>query len=244
MRQRWFDSGQQNGQVAASLFPKDGWPTQRRPRQHAQASGRGASGAALVRLVEQLSGIGPLRPPGTTIPATGRAATLCVTSFSRPQNQDGLNRRRRDESEFGPAGTPQTTKMHRRNITVTGSAQTKEKEPAADPATSTLPQQHGAQGPAYVDHAVWGPDDRKAVRANNCRTWIPTANGKDISRVLPVNENFQPWQASRRVFAVAPFTLELVSEAALANFEQGIEKLTRVWPSAWHLTAVADKCRA
>ena len=77
----------------------------------------------------------------------------------------------------------------------------------------------GAQ-PRNADQSVWIAYGRKAVCANEFRTWIPTADRKYTSRELPGLEYSQPWPASCQVFAVTAIALELVSQAALPKHQE------------------------
>eukprot|EP00971_Amphidinium_carterae_P254737 5056719-Amphidinium_carterae.1 len=69
--------------------------------------------------------------------------------------------------------------------------------------------------------------------------------GTWISKELPGPESYEQWLSSWRVFAVACLMLKIASLAALTTYERFMEKLTRMWPTAWHLVYSADdKCRA
>ena len=62
---------------------------------------------------------------------------------------------------------------------------------------------------------------------------------------LPGPQNFIQWLASWRVFKVAAISLNIVSLAALQQYEKSIERLTLHWPQVWGLIAQAeDKGRA
>ena len=70
-------------------------------------------------------------------------------------------------------------------------------------------------------------------------------NGEYLVKELPGPENFVQWISSWRVFCVACIMLNIATQAALHIYEKNIEKLTRLWPTAWHLIVLADdKCRA
>ena len=128
---------------------------------------------------------------------------------------------------------------------VMGAPPQEEEEPSADQLQALFHRTVVLGNAPYVDHAVWGPFGRKTTRANKFRTWIPTSDGSYICKELPGPENFQQWLSSWRVFEAAAIMLDICSMAALALYEKAIEKLTRLWPSAWHLVVVADdKCRA
>ena len=126
-----------------------------------------------------------------------------------------------------------------------GAPPQEEEEPSADQLQALYHRTVVLGNARYVDRAVWGPFGRKTTRANKFRTWIPTSDGSKISKELPLPENFQQWLSSWRVFEAAAIMLDLISMAALALYEKAIERLTRLWPSAWHLVVAADdKCRA
>ena len=150
-----------------------------------------------------------------------------------------------DDTEIGGASSKQVAAWHQQYITVMGAPQQEEEEPSADQLQALYHRTVVLGNAPYVDHAVWGPFGRKTTRANKFRTWIPTSDGSYISKELPGPENFQQWLSSWRVFEAAAIMLDLSSMAALALYEKAIQRLTRLWPSAWHLVVAADdKCRA
>ena len=156
------------------------------------ASRSGASWASFVDI--------DLWAPDTPAPAAATAALAPGALLRKIRMATVVDQG--DDSEFAPADAQQITIWHQRYASLMGAPAPEEEEPASDQLQALNQRVYSMSVAPYVDHAVWGPYGRKATRANKFRTWIPTADGRYISKELPRPENFQQWQASWRVFVV------------------------------------------
>ena len=92
----------------------------------------------------------------------------------------------------------------------------------------------------YADFAVFVPYGKKAVRANKYRTYLPMPDGGYMMKEVPGPGSFVQWQASYRVYRTTLLMLDVMTMATLVAYEAHIEKLTRLYPAAWHLVVAAD----
>ena len=94
--------------------------------------------------------------------------------------------------------------------------------------------------PPYVDLAVWQPYGRRALKTTKFRAWIPDRHGAYMAKELPGPANYGQWLSSWRVFQTAAIMLDILPLATLQLYERHVEKLTKLYPAAWHLIAMAD----
>ena len=92
----------------------------------------------------------------------------------------------------------------------------------------------------YVDLAVWQPYGRRALKATKFRAWIPDGAGAYIAKELPGPSNYSQWLSAWRVFQTAAIMLDILPLATLQLYERHVERLTKLYPAAWHLVALAD----
>ena len=78
-----------------------------------------------------------------------------------------------------------------------------------------------------------------SLRASKYRTFVLSSDGY-TAKELPGSSNFVQWRACFRVLRSALLMLECVSMANIHLHEMHIEKLTRLYASAWHLVYSAD----
>ena len=78
-----------------------------------------------------------------------------------------------------------------------------------------------------------------SLRASKYRTFVLSPDGY-TAKELPGSSNFVQWRACFRVLRSALLMLECVSMANIHLYEMHIEKLTRLYASAWHLVYSAD----
>ena len=92
----------------------------------------------------------------------------------------------------------------------------------------------------FVDFGVCVPYGSKALRASRFRSYVLTASGY-VTKELPGPATFVQWRASFRILRTALVMLDAASLASLHAYEMTIERLTRTYPSAWHLIYSADE---
>ena len=144
-----------------------------------------------------------------------------------------------DDGEFEVLNEEDKMGLLQKFIAVTGSLLEEEEEPTIE-QLSALRKKVQLGKPPYCDFGVFVPFGRKALRASKYRTWIPTAEGY-VSKELPGPANFTQWRACYRVFTTAMLMLEACSLPPLHAYELYVEKLTRLYPDAWHLVYAADE---
>ena len=103
-----------------------------------------------------------------------------------------------------------------------------------------LGQAHQHAGHLTVDFGVCVPYGSKALRASRFRSYVFTASGY-VTKELPGPAAFVQWRASFRILHTALVMLDAASLASLHAYEMTIERLTRTYPSAWHLIYSADE---
>ena len=86
---------------------------------------------------------------------------------------------------------------------------------------------------------VFVPYGQRALRTSKYRTFVLLPDGY-TAKELPGPSNFVQWRACFRVLRSALLMLECVSLANIHLYEMHIEKLTRLYASAWHLVYSAD----
>lgn len=150
-----------------------------------------------------------------------------------------------DDGEVAQASSAQVESWFQSYISLKQAHPPEEEEPTAAQLTALHHRVVVLRSTPYADFALWGPFGRKALRAGKFRAWLPAPGGGYLSKELPGPESLAHWVASWRVFVVAALMLGVVAEASLQAYERCIERLTRQWPTAWHLIVLADdKCRA
>ena len=128
-----------------------------------------------------------------------------------------------------------------RYLTIMGFNPQDEEDPTLEQLTALFKKVTVQENPPFVDFAVWVPFGRRALKANKFRTWLPSGDGTYIAKELPGPGNFQQWLASWRVFRVASLMLGILSLAVLEGYERRVEKLVRMYPTAWRLIVAADE---
>ena len=150
-----------------------------------------------------------------------------------------------DDTEIQAAPPGQIESWFQNYTTALGAPPQEEEEPTAEQLQALHHRVFVAQGTPYADFAVWGPFGRKAARASKLRAWLPLPDGRYLVRELPGPDGWAQWLTCWRVFAAAAVMLAVSTLASLQLYERTVERLSRMWPQAWHLIAIADdKCRA
>ena len=92
----------------------------------------------------------------------------------------------------------------------------------------------------FVDFAVFVPFGQKALKASRFRTYVLTATGY-VTKDLPGPSNFGQWRVCYRLLRTALLMMDAVGLASLHGYEMQVERLSRLYPSAWHLIYSADE---
>ena len=150
-----------------------------------------------------------------------------------------------DDSEFFAATRPVELKWYQNYVSFAMGPPLDEEEPTAEQLQALNTRVYSNEVAPYVDLAIWGPFNRKVVRAMKFMAWLPQADGGFIRKEIPGPANFSSWEVGWKVFRVACIMLSIVCETALAIYFANFKRLCGLWPEAWHLLYLAeDKVRA
>ena len=172
----------------------------------------------------------PMRP--TSVDPDAKATKDRTLKFAQVLDQG-------DDGEFEVLGEEAKMTLLQKYIATTGSLPEEEEEPTIE-QLSAVKKKLSMGKPPFADFGVFVPFGRKALRASRYRTWVPTAEGY-ASKELPGPANFTQWRACFRVFTTAMIMLQECALAPLHAYELYVEKLTRLYPDAWHLVYAADE---
>ena len=145
-----------------------------------------------------------------------------------------------DNGEFLVATEEIRSGWYQRYLEIIGGWPQEEEDPSVE-QVSALQRRIQIQDQApYVDFGVWVPYGQRAMKAAKFRSYVLTASGY-VTRELPGPSTFVQWRTSFRILRTALIMLDAASLAALHNYEMAIEKMTRNYPTAWHLIYAADE---
>eukprot|EP00435_Cladocopium_sp_Y103_P018977 s4373_g4.t1 len=175
-------------------------------------------------------------PPMTPNPLTGPTDRKLKVSQVLDQGDDG---------EFWVETEDTRAKWLERHRLATGGLPSAEEEPSLE-QLSALARRVAVQDSApYTDFGVFVPFGNRALRSSKYRTFVMTGEGTYSARELPGPSTFIQWRACYRVFKSSMIMLDCVGLSNLHNYETHIERLTRLYGSAWHLVYSADDlCRS
>ena len=145
-----------------------------------------------------------------------------------------------DESELQLVSNAIINKWLQAYMTLMGSMPDRSEEPTPAQLSALHKRVSVNDNAPYVDMSIWVPFERRMSKVQKCRTYHPLGDGSFLVRDLPGPSTHQGWLASWRVFKCAALMQEIVSLAALQNYERHIEKLVMQWPGAWGLIYEAD----
>ncbi|CAK0795538.1 unnamed protein product [Prorocentrum cordatum] len=176
-------------------------------------------------------------PPASTAPPAAPAAAAAkgrIVKMAEVLDQG-------DASEIPLADDNMHIKWSQNYGALTGGEQpVPEDQPSLEQLTALDHRTRELHSTPYADFGVFGPFDRKVRRNMKFRAWLPLPGGGWMARELPGPANFEQWQAAWRVFATACLMLGIVARAALDGNARHIERLSALWPEAWHLVYMAD----
>ena len=146
-----------------------------------------------------------------------------------------------DDSEFVPESLAVADRWVQRYISIMGAPPIEEEDATVEQLSALNKRVSVLDLPPFVDLGVWLPFGRRALRVAKFRAWIPDGAGAYIAKELPGPSNWTQWLAAWRVFQTAAIMLDILPLASLQLYERHIEKLVRLYPSAWHLIVMADE---
>ena len=145
-----------------------------------------------------------------------------------------------DESEFLILDDAMKAGFVQKFLEVTGGLPGEEEEPSKEQLSALYRKIFTLNSPPYADFSVFTPYGRKTMRASRFRNYVPTGDGLYAVRELPGPANYVQWLACYRVWRVAMVMLNTISLANLQAYELHMEKLNKLYPTAWHLLVQAD----
>ncbi|CAE7832753.1 RE2 [Symbiodinium sp. CCMP2592] len=180
--------------------------------------------------------------PWVTPPAP--AATMAAPAAA-PLKERGIKMSsvidQSDDSEFVPESLAKADSWYQRYLRIMGGAPQEEEDCTVEQLSALNKRVHTLDLPPYVDLGVWQPYGRRALRASKFRAWFPDGAGGYMARELPGPASWSQWLAAWRVFQTAAIMLDILPLASLQLYVRHIEKLVKLYPSAWHLVVLADE---
>ena len=146
-----------------------------------------------------------------------------------------------DDSEFVPESLAKADGWYQRYLRIMGGTPQEEEDCTVEQLSALNKRVHTLDLPPYVDLGVWQPYGRRALRANKFRAWFPDGAGGYIAKELPGPSGWSQWLAAWRVFQTAAIMLDILPLATLQLYERHVERLVKLYPSAWHLIVMADE---
>ena len=145
-----------------------------------------------------------------------------------------------DDGEFTPASRQQVETWFQNYHTSAAGPPLEQEEPTAEQLQAFNTRVNVRNQSPYADLSIWGPFNRKIVRAMKFVAWPPQPDGSYIRKEIPGPSNYQAWLTCWRVSRVAYIMLALIGDTALPAYQQCMERLALQWPEAGHLGAFAD----
>lgn len=145
-----------------------------------------------------------------------------------------------DESEFFVLDEATKASFVQRFLEVTGGLPGEEEEPSREQLSALHRKIFTLNSPPYADFSVFTPYGRKTMRASRFRNYVPTGDGMYAVRELPGPSSYVQWLACYRVWRVAMVMLNTISLANLQAYELLMERMHKLYPTAWHLLVQAD----
>ena len=173
-----------------------------------------------------------VRQQGAQVPPAPSTATERKLKNSQVLDQG-------DDGEFMVEGEDTRAKWLETHRRLTGGLPQPEEEPSLEQLSALARRIFQQDGPPYTDFGVFVPFGQRALRASRYRTYVQTPEGF-TAKELPGPASFVQWRACYRVLKTALIMLDCVSLANLHAYEMHMEKITRLYPTAWHLVYSAD----
>ena len=145
-----------------------------------------------------------------------------------------------DDGDFAVEGEDMKARWYQNYLQAMGGWPAEEEEPSIE-QLSALHKRINVQDIApYTDFAIYVPYGQKAARASKYRTHVLASSGY-TTKELPGPSTFVQWRACFRVLRTSLIMLDAVGLSNLHAYEMLVERLTRLYPSAWHLVYSADE---
>ena len=145
-----------------------------------------------------------------------------------------------DDGDFVVEHEGMKAKWFQQYLQTTGGWPQEEEEPSLEQLSALHKRMNVQDIAPFADFAIFVPYGQRALRASKFRTFVASPNGF-VTKELPGPASFHQWRACFRVFRTAMLMLDAMTMSTLHNYEAMIERLNRLYPSAWHLVYSADE---
>ena len=145
-----------------------------------------------------------------------------------------------DDGDFTVEHEGMKAKWFQQYLQTTGGWPPEEEEPSLEQLSALHKRMNVQDIAPFADFAIFVPYGQRALRASKFRTFVASPNGY-VTKELPGPASFHQWRACFRVFRTAMLMLDAMSISTLHNYEAVIERLNRLYPTAWHLVYSADE---
>ena len=182
-----------------------------------------------------------LSPFGGT-PEDNQAVTKATTSSASTERRMKMTQilDQGDDGDFPVLGEDAREMWYQRYISVVGGFPPEEEDPTLE-QLSALHRRLSTQDTApFVDMAIFVPFGQRAMKASKFRTYVLTSTGY-VTKEIPGPATFPQWRTCFRLLRTALLMLDATGLAALHGYEMTVERLARIYPSAWHLIYAADE---
>ena len=187
---------------------------------------------------EDFKDIDPWAKPAATpaVPGAARGVMLKERGIKMSSVID-----QSDDSEFIPESLAKADLWYQRYLNTMGGAPQEEEDCTVEQLSALNKRVHTLDLPPYVDLGVWQPYGRRALGASKFRAWFPDGSSGYIGKELPGPSAWGQRLAAWRVFQTAAIMLDILPLASLQLYERHVERLVKLYPSAWHLVVLADE---
>ena len=145
-----------------------------------------------------------------------------------------------DDGDFTVMPEDTKVKWAQKFIEITGGWPHEEEEATLEQMSALHRRIYVQQIAPFTDFSVWLPYGQRALRASKFRSYVLTDKGY-VTKDLPGPSNFVQWRACFRVLRTALISLQACKIATLHSYELAIERLARLYPTAWHLVYSGDE---
>eukprot|EP00435_Cladocopium_sp_Y103_P065381 s228_g27.t1 len=145
-----------------------------------------------------------------------------------------------DDGDFVVQSEATRARWYQNCLQVVGGLPGEEEEPSLEQLSALQRRVTQQDSAPYADFAIFVPFGQRALKASRFRTFVLTDSGY-ISKEIPGPATFTQWRTCYRLLRSSLIMLDIAGLAALHGYEMLVERLARLYPSAWHLIYSADE---
>ena len=180
----------------------------------------------------------PENSPSTSSPTT--ATTTAATTGTERKLKMTQILDQGDDGDFIVEHEGMKAKWFQQHLQTTGGWPPEEEEPSLEQLSALHKRMNVQDIAPFADFAIFVPYGQRALRASKFRTFVASPSGY-VTKELPGPASFVQWRACFRVFRTSMLMLDAMTMSTLHNYEAMIERLNRLYPTAWHLVYSADE---